>query len=736
MSDASGVEPSPAEDRLESWKEIAAYMRRDVRTVQRWEQVNGLPIHRHPRAHRAIPYAYKSELDAWWRGSSLRTDQGLTPHSPRYARGWIVYGAMIGLAAVAVGVTDKWSQRHALPVTLTREPALIARFANHTGDSAFDLTLETALARELSTSAAASIVPTQRVQDALRLMRRPQDVPLDKATAIEVCRRDGGILILLAGSIDRIDSTYALNVEIVRAIPDETIATVVAHASAREDVLPAMRTLARRVRELLGEQRAIIEHDKAALEKVTTPSLEALRLYSQADTAMARGQERTAIELLRRAIDLDPDFPSAHILLAWAIHNTGGDSNEWRVHARRAFELSDRSTDGERYFIRGSYYELDGQLDEALASYGALLQFQPEHYWALGNLVDIYESLGADEAAAQYVIRVAERRPYDLASQAKAGWELAILRRDKVRATPFIERARQLVAADENVWVPSPATEDVNGARSAAFITLYPAFEAWATGHVNEASRLVDEFASRTACRVDNCFRFLGQWFWALGRLREADDWFSRETSPARDGDLMNLALGREDDVTLRSLIPGYIARHGKGGGGAAVLFADELAVRREVEYMSAPAVAPVYRETAEGVDAVLTNDSERGITLLEQAWRQGRFALESTSLVALEKLAAAYAAAGHPDRAVDALERATAERDRTYCWWVSGPSTMYFWMRTQDLLARLYRAQHRVADARHVEDLLLSLLAAADRDHPMLKRIEGRRSTDAPTVK
>lgn len=53
-------------DRLESWKEIAAYLRRDVRTVQRWEQSDGLPVHRHKRSHRSIPYAYRAELDAWW----------------------------------------------------------------------------------------------------------------------------------------------------------------------------------------------------------------------------------------------------------------------------------------------------------------------------------------------------------------------------------------------------------------------------------------------------------------------------------------------------------------------------------------------------------------------------------------------------------------------------------------------------------------------------------------------
>src|SRR5579872_702018 len=57
--------PSEAEDRLDSWKEIAAYLGREVRTVQGWEKNEGLPVHRHQHARQGSVYAFKSELDAW-----------------------------------------------------------------------------------------------------------------------------------------------------------------------------------------------------------------------------------------------------------------------------------------------------------------------------------------------------------------------------------------------------------------------------------------------------------------------------------------------------------------------------------------------------------------------------------------------------------------------------------------------------------------------------------------------
>src|SRR5271154_6093524 len=55
---------------LDSWKEIAAYLKRDVRTVQRWERHEGLPVHRKLHDKVSSIYAYKSELDRWWRKES------------------------------------------------------------------------------------------------------------------------------------------------------------------------------------------------------------------------------------------------------------------------------------------------------------------------------------------------------------------------------------------------------------------------------------------------------------------------------------------------------------------------------------------------------------------------------------------------------------------------------------------------------------------------------------------
>lgn len=62
--------PFPPEEsrgkRFDSWKEIAAYLKRDVRTIQRWEGSEGMPVHRHQHLQRNSVYAYQEELDRWW----------------------------------------------------------------------------------------------------------------------------------------------------------------------------------------------------------------------------------------------------------------------------------------------------------------------------------------------------------------------------------------------------------------------------------------------------------------------------------------------------------------------------------------------------------------------------------------------------------------------------------------------------------------------------------------------
>jgi Tol biopolymer transport system component len=78
------------EDRLDSWKEIAAFLGRGIRTVQRWEREEGLPVHRLAHAKRGSIYAKRDELSAWWESRRLTLTSSApvntAPAAPRLDR--------------------------------------------------------------------------------------------------------------------------------------------------------------------------------------------------------------------------------------------------------------------------------------------------------------------------------------------------------------------------------------------------------------------------------------------------------------------------------------------------------------------------------------------------------------------------------------------------------------------------------------------------------------------------
>jgi hypothetical protein len=95
-------------ERLDSWKDIASYLGRDVSTAQRWEKREGMPVHRHLHSQRGSVYAYRAELDTWWQtrrgqleADTAPTDDTSVPASPvAWSRRAPVWGAL-GLLAGA-----------------------------------------------------------------------------------------------------------------------------------------------------------------------------------------------------------------------------------------------------------------------------------------------------------------------------------------------------------------------------------------------------------------------------------------------------------------------------------------------------------------------------------------------------------------------------------------------------------------------------------------------------------
>jgi tetratricopeptide (TPR) repeat protein len=160
---------------------------------------------------------------------------------------------------------------------------------------------------------------------------------------------------LISGSIASLGRNYVIALEAVNAETGDVMAREQAEAASKEQVLTSLGSASARLREKLGESLASVQKFDAPLPRATTPSLDALHAYSQ---ALFDGREVPRLESipeLKRAIELDPTFAMAHAQLSAVYANTG-QSALAPTYSRRAFELRDRVSERERFFISWRYY--------------------------------------------------------------------------------------------------------------------------------------------------------------------------------------------------------------------------------------------------------------------------------------------------------------------------------------------------------------------------------------------
>jgi eukaryotic-like serine/threonine-protein kinase len=430
-SPATPISQSASEERLDSWKEIAAYLNRDVTTVQRWEKREGMPVHRHLHDRMGSVYGSRVELDTWARGRNLPLaqengpDPALTPtaglESERAAgaeapsRRWNFAVPVAALTVVFVAGGLYWRSSRNMRLA-EKDTLVLADFANTTGDTVFDGTLRQGLSVQLEQSPFLSIVPDQQVQQTLEMMGQKPDTKLTPAIAREVCQRTASAAVL-NGSIAQIGAQYLLTVKAVNCASGESLASTESQASDKNHVLDALGTMASSVRNKLGESLTSVQKFDTPLERATTPSLEALKAYSLG-WAQKTVDDEAAVSLFQRAIRLDPNFAMAYAALGQAYANLGEDSLA-EDNTRKAFELRDRVTERERFYIESHYYDnVTGDLEKERQVYQLWAQTYPRDdgrgikpgtvYARLGQydkaIVEFLEALRLSPRALRYAV--------------------------------------------------------------------------------------------------------------------------------------------------------------------------------------------------------------------------------------------------------------------------------------------------------------------------------------------
>ncbi len=397
--------------RLESWKEIAAYLGRDVTTVRRWEKREGLPVYRLLHSRLGSLYAYTAELDAWRNERAFGAAPCASDSHSVSATIWLAGRArkamiLMGLILmVATGVMwfvrARTSSRQAQRLT-EKDTLVLADFTNTTGDAVFDGTLRQGLAVQLEQSPFLSLVSDQRIQQTLRLMGKPADAKLTPTIARELCLRTGSAAVM-DGSITSLGSQYVLGLRAVNCRTGDTLAEEQERATGKERVLSVLDKAASNLRRKLGESLSTVEKLDTPLEEATTPSLEALQAFSLGWKTVEKDGWAASVPLFQRAIRFDPNFAGAYASLGVGYANLGEPSLA-AENTRKAYELRERMSEWEKFYIESHYYHfVTGDLEKASRVYELWVQTYPRDEGAPSNLAGIYQQLGQyDKALADF----------------------------------------------------------------------------------------------------------------------------------------------------------------------------------------------------------------------------------------------------------------------------------------------------------------------------------------------
>ena len=370
-----------------------------------------------------------------WSASSETGVQKLLTFKQATRGGYLAFG---GLAAAAVIYTAMRLLGIGPIGTLVasgkltaRDKLIVADFLTKAADSSLGSSISEAFRIDLAQSPVVKVLGSSDISGALTRMGKNPRQALDGGTAREVAVREGAKAVV-EGEINPVGKGFVLAARVVSASDGAELVALRETADDDGQILKALDRLSKRLRERIGESLRTIR-DNPPLEKVTTGSLEALRLYSEGARAHGLGEFERAADLLRQAVAVDSTFAMAWRKLAVA-QVFAGTQADVVAASTRAYQYRDRLPEVERRLTEANYFEnVDFNLEKAVQAYRAALEVDPDNFIALGNLPGDLERLRQYPEAERLAHRGRELYPSSV-SIAEASVLLRQGRRTEARA--------------------------------------------------------------------------------------------------------------------------------------------------------------------------------------------------------------------------------------------------------------------------------------------------------------
>jgi TolB-like protein/Flp pilus assembly protein TadD len=416
MSSPNGL----GEGRLESWKEIAAYLGREVRTVQGWEKTEGLPIHRHQHARQGSVFAFKSELDAWRDERKISSESAATPPVvPPDTRVpfWTWTRLLAATVTVVLAIIAVWKATHQTPgETITSVVVLPFKDYSPGHDQEY---FSDGLTEEIID--AVSRVPNLRVvarTSAFSFKGNDTDVrkiagQLNVGAVLEGSVRKSGDELRITAQLNRAsDGTHLWSHEYDKRLTDvfavqHDIAEQIASNLRAGSAPPAAPTDVRN-----AEAYRLLQEGRYFFNKFEAPdaNMKAIERFQQAialdpkmaaaysgladaqaylaETMAARPTEvmPKAQEAAKKAVELDPNSAAAHTSLGTVMLDYDRDIEGGQREFLRAMKLNPGSAYSHHWYAHS--LEAQNKLPEALREMRVALDMDPLSIainWDVGN---------------------------------------------------------------------------------------------------------------------------------------------------------------------------------------------------------------------------------------------------------------------------------------------------------------------------------------------------------------
>ena len=296
--------------------------------------------------------------------------------------------------------------RKSLVPSLSGKPSLaVMDFENVTGDAGLDhwrKALPTLLITDLSQSKYVNVLTSDELFDILDKLDQ-LDAKSYSSKAFKAIAARGGVNHILLGQLTKAGDSFRLSYTLKKFGSGETVGSGWVAGEGIASFYPMIDALTRRVKEDLKLTKAEIASDvDVELGKITTASPEAFLLYVEGREYHHKRDHAKSIELMKKAVAIDPGFAMAYRSMAVSYNNTYmfDESDKW---LRKALELSDRVSEKERLLIEADYFSRSERTAaKAIEALGKLLAIYPDDTFANTKLAYQYLSYGIWDKAAEF----------------------------------------------------------------------------------------------------------------------------------------------------------------------------------------------------------------------------------------------------------------------------------------------------------------------------------------------